>query len=147
MQWESKGLYDFLSKFKPFWIQINLKSGIKATSMMPYTLYFYLYSINCIGLCCSLIWSQKILDESWVWIIQMLSLIWSVIALYKAGFLAANCSRFFKTSIISSADGSLLCWFSWFKPSIILSADGSLICWFSWFWTEKMTFHVKKRGK
>ena len=134
MQWESEGLYDSLSKLKPFWIQINIRSGIKATSMMPYTLYFYLYSIDYIGLCCSLIWSQKILDESWVWIIQMLSLIWSVIALYKAGFLAANCSRFFKTSIISSADGSLLCWISW-------------ISWISWFWTEKMTFHVKKLGK
>ena len=144
MQWESEGLYDSLSKLKTFWIQINLRSGIKATSkrhsglMMPYTLYFYLYSINYyVGLFCSLIWSQKILDESWVWIIQMLSLIWSVIALYKAGFLAANCSRFFKTSIISSADGSLLCWISWI----------SWTSWISWFWTEKMTFHVKKRGK
>jgi len=38
---------------------------------------------------------------------QMLTLIWSVIALYKAGFLDANCSRFFNTSISSSADGSL----------------------------------------
>ena len=105
--------------------------------MMPYTLYFYLYSINYIGLCCSLIWSQKILDESWVWIIQMLSLIWSVIALYKAGFLAANCSRFFKTSIISSADGSLLCWFSFLfwrlstrtLPTLIVCKNACKNCW------------------